>query len=316
MAEFVRLVEKWSQLQDTRRGSDQALEGGSELIESSSRDGAVCIIAFEGWSDASGAATMALRHIADALDAEPLGEIDCEDFIDFSSSRPSVYFDSRQRRCIEWPEGELLIAPANSVRPEVIFLSSPEPQLKWKTYSRQLFEFLVSRNVTNLVTLGSLFDEVHHQASVSLVGLCSDGAALAKLGMVQSRYEGPTGMLGVLHVEASNRSMKTLTAWGVAPNYAMGPSPRVAASLVGCVASLIGVDIPTAILDLANQVYDIEVNELIESDPDLADYVAQLPSGGSSARWYQIAGNSGPADTKEAAERLVVDLENFLRSQG
>src|SRR5918995_3618073 len=180
----------------------------------------VLITAFSGWNDAAEAATTAARYLATTFQAEKFAEIDAEDFYHFGLSRPYVRFknDSETEREIVWPATEFSIAQAPALPRDVVVGVAIEPHLKWKTYCNAVIDLARRCEATLVLTLGSLLAEVPHTRPVRLVGGASDPELAARLGLKPTRYEGPTGIVGVLNTMCREQGLATASLWANVPH--------------------------------------------------------------------------------------------------
>ena len=201
----------------------------------------VLIAAFEGWNDAGDAASFAARYLAKQWDAEQFAELDPEDFYDFTETRPRVKLDDDLQREIMWPANEFYAATPPGFERDLIVLIGTEPQLRWKTFSRQIVEVVRSLDASMVVTLGALLAEVAHSRPVSVVGTTSDPEIAEDLGLRPSSYQGPTGIVGVLHDECRQAGLSSASLWAAVPAYVpSSPSPKAALALVERCAALLG----------------------------------------------------------------------------
>ncbi|MHB1445886.1 MAG: PAC2 family protein [Acidimicrobiales bacterium] len=271
----------------------------------------ILVTAFEGWSDGADAASTALSHLIDMWAARPFASIDPEEFFDFTATRPRVRLDDELVRRIEWPENQLLAAPLPASKHDVILLSGTEPHLRWKTFCGGLVEAIQSLGVEMVVTLGALLADVAHTQPVRVTGTAADPDLAERLSLRRSRYEGPTGILGVLGDALARADIPTASLWAAVPHYvAQTPSPKAALALVERTASLLGVTADVVDLQLASSAYERKVTELVQNDPDVAEYVAQLErdddTGPDSDSPLEIGG----------VDELAAEVERFLRGHG
>jgi proteasome assembly chaperone (PAC2) family protein len=272
----------------------------------------VLVAAFTGWNDAGDAASMALRQLADAWEAEPFAEIDPDEFVDYQSTRPRVRLTEDDRREVEWPATELLSAAAPGT--DVVLVTGPEPQLRWRSYCSQIVGVARELDVKMVVTLGALLADVPHRRPVSVIGTGADPALVQRFGLQRSRYEGPTGIVGCLNDSCNRAGVASLSLWAAVPAYAPATvSPKAALALVQRAAALVGASVDASPLEVAVAEYEAEVDRFIERDEDLQSYVEQLE---------EMAGEDDddlPEETHPAesgsAERLVAEVEQFLRDQ-
>jgi proteasome assembly chaperone (PAC2) family protein len=264
------------------------------------------VAAFEGWNDAGDAASFAARYLAKQWDAEQFAELDPEDFYDFTETRPRVKLDDNLHREIMWPANEFYAATPTDLERDLIVLIGTEPQLRWKTFSRQIVGVARSLDATMVVTLGALLAEVAHSRPVSVVGTTSDPETAESLGLRPSSYQGPTGIVGVLHDECRQAGLPSASLWAAVPAYvSASPSPKAALALVERCSALLGLPIDTAELQEATAAYERQVSELVESDEETAAYVADLE--------HRI--DEDPATGLADGSALIDEVERFLRRQ-
>src|SRR5690606_38201916 len=203
-------------------------------------DRPVLIAAFEGWNDAGDAATSAVAYLHDQWDARVIADIDPEEFYDFTSTRPRVELDEDEVRRIVWPANELSVATVPATDRAVVLLRGIEPQLKWRTFCDEVLAAAGALGVDLVVTLGALLAEVPHTRPVSVYGTAYADAVVDELGLSPSRYEGPTGIVGVLHAACQDAGLRSASLWAAVPTYVPGaPSPKAALALVDRVAQLL-----------------------------------------------------------------------------
>ncbi|HEV3471579.1 MAG TPA: PAC2 family protein, partial [Actinomycetota bacterium] len=199
------------------------------------------IAAFRGWNDAGDAATFAAIHMGRQWDADKLASIDPEEFYDFQAVRPTVELIDGVTRQITWPANEFWSASTDGPH-DVILLVGTEPNTKWRTFSEVVVSVAREYDVRFVVTLGALLADVPHSRPVHITGTAADAALIQRLGLQRSRYEGPTGIVGVLHDALSKASIVSASLWAAVPHYlAVSPNPKAALALVRKATELIGV---------------------------------------------------------------------------
>ena len=202
----------------------------------------VLICAFAGWNDAAGSATTALTTAAESLDAEVVAQIDPEEFFDFQANRPTIRLSEGQSREIEWPGNVFLAAQAEGAERDLILLAGTEPNLRWRTFSDGVAEAAESMGVEMVITLGALIADVAHTLPVPITGLASDPDMVERLSLSQSSYEGPTGVVGVVHDACQRRGIPSASLWAAIPHYvAAVPNPKAALALLRRLEGLVGV---------------------------------------------------------------------------
>jgi proteasome assembly chaperone (PAC2) family protein len=284
----------------------------------------VLVSAFAGWNDAAEAATTAISFLRQAWTAHPFASIDPEEFFDFSSVRPTVALRDGVEREISWPVTDLSVAVLPGSKHDVVLLQGVEPQLRWRTFCRQVTEIASSLGVEMVVTLGALLADVAHSRPVSIIGTATDSSLIARFGLQRSRYQGPTGIVGVLHDACTKAGLPTASLWAATPSYvAHARSPKAALALVERFCSLVGVSVSTTALEIAAAGYEREVNDLVAADDDTASYVERLEAmtddGGPSFDEDDEDDDDEVAPVAvddESGGVLVEEVERFLREQG
>jgi proteasome assembly chaperone (PAC2) family protein len=237
----------------------------------------VLVAAFRGWNDGGQGATLAAGYLARLWQAERFADIDPEEFVDFQSNRPLVSLDEGLTRRIEWPENAFYHARIAGTDRDVVLLLGVEPSLRWRTFCKLVVDLARDLDVELLVTLGSLLADVPHTRAAPVTGAASDPELVASLGLQHSRYEGPTGIVGVLQDACRREGLPAASLWAAVPHYvSLAPSPRAARALCDRLAQLLGVPIDTRELAEAEESYSEQVSEAVASDEETAAYVADL----------------------------------------
>jgi predicted ATP-grasp superfamily ATP-dependent carboligase len=237
----------------------------------------VLIAAFRGWNDGGQGASLAGAYLAQAWAAEQFASIDPEGFYDFQATRPMVSLVDGVTRRIDWPENSFLHAPMPGGGRDAIILLGVEPNLRWRTFCEHVTSLASSFDVELVITLGSLLADVPHTRPAPVTGSATDPEIIDRLGLQASRYEGPTGIVGVLHDSCGRAGLKSASLWAAVPHYvSLTPSPRAAKALVDRLAELLGADVDTAELDEAAESYAQQVSEAVATDAETASYVEEL----------------------------------------
>ena len=274
----------------------------------------VLITAFSGWNDAAEAATTAARYLATSFQAEKFAEIDPEEFYHFGLSRPYVRYKSgsETEREIVWPATEFSLARAGLSR-DLIVAVATEPHLKWRTYCANVLELARRCETTLVLTLGALLAEVPHTRPVRISGSASDPELAAQLGVRPSRYEGPTGIVGVLNIACREQGLATASVWANVPHYVSGiENPKAALALVQRTLALLNLQADLGDLEEASRQYDQNLAEIVAQNAKIKAYVAKLES--------RDAAEEPPAEPAQGsdlppASELVAEIEQFLRQQ-
>jgi predicted ATP-grasp superfamily ATP-dependent carboligase len=237
----------------------------------------ILIAAFRGWNDGGQGASLAGAYLARAWAAQEFASIDAENFYDFQATRPTVSLDDGYTRKIEWPENTFLHAPLPGGGRDVVILLGVEPNLRWRSFSAHVSGLAKDLGVELVVTLGSLLADVPHTRPAPVTGSANDPELIERLGLQASRYEGPTGIVGVLHDACMQAGIPSASLWAAVPHYvSLTPSPRAAKALVDRLAELLEADVDTAELGEAADSYQQQVSEAVASDEETSAYVAEL----------------------------------------
>src|SRR5581483_10726895 len=237
----------------------------------------VVLAAFEGWNDAGEAATFAARFLVERWGAEPFATLDPEEFFDFTSTRPQVQLDDEGQREIVWPATTLFSATVPGTELDVLFVIGSEPQLRWRTFCTDIVEVASEFDPRLVVTMGALLAEVPHSRPVSVVGAAYDHELVRRLELSPSTYQGPTGIVGVLHDTFRQAGTPSASFWAAVPTYVpSAPSPKAALALVERISQLLDVPVGTTDLEIASASYERQINELVADDEDTAEYVDRL----------------------------------------
>jgi predicted ATP-grasp superfamily ATP-dependent carboligase len=281
----------------------------SELIVSSRPDlrRPVLVAAFRGWNDGGQGATLGGGYLAKQWGAESFAEIDSENFYDFQAVRPNVSLEDGLTRKLEWPTNTFLHAPIPGLDRDAVILLGVEPNLRWKTYTGLVLELVQELDVELVVTLGSLLADVPHTRPAPVSAAASDPSLVEELGVEPSRYEGPTGIVGILLDACRQADLPAVSLWAAVPHYvSLAPSPRAALALCNRLGELVGVEIDVAELEQAAEEYNEQVTEAVASDAETAAYVEELE------RRVDLM---EAAEELPSGESLAAELTRFLRER-
>jgi proteasome assembly chaperone (PAC2) family protein len=266
----------------------------------------VLITAFRGWNDGGQGASLAGAYLARLWEAEQFAEIDPEEFFDFQATRPMVSLVEGTTRKLEWPENLLFHARVPDAGRDALLLLGVEPNLRWRRFTGLIVELATDLGVEFVVTLGALLADVPHTRPAPVTGSASDPELVEQLGLQLSRYEGPTGIVGVLHDAFRAAGVPSVSLWAAVPHYvSLAPSPKAALALCERLGGIIGAPIDTSELAEAAESYQRQVTEAVASDEETAAYVEELEQ-----RADEIDEESLPS-----GESLAAELTRFLRER-
>lgn len=269
----------------------------------------VLVCAFRGWNDAAGAASTALDAVAVTLDASPVASIDPEEFFDFQVNRPTIRLTEGQTRQINWPANRLLAARANGAERDLLLLDGSEPNLRWRTFAEVIADAAERFGVELIITLGALIADVAHTLPVPITGLASDAELVERLDLGRSNYEGPTGIVGVVHDTCRRRGMVSASLWAAVPHYvAAVPNPKAALALLRRLEGITGVAVDASELELEVERFEQQVDSAVAENPEVQELVEGLERQ-----------QSEEAETEEqlpSAESIAQDFERYLRQRG
>ena len=273
----------------------------------------VLIAGFTGWNDAAEAASLAVSTIGEQWGAKRFGGFDGEEFYDYQTTRPQIKLVEGVTRTIEWPENELSATEARVGALDgsgAILLSGPEPNFRWRTFSQAVVDLARELDVRLVITLGALLADVPHSRPVSVAANAQDPSLVDNLGLTASRYEGPTGITGVLHRYCASKNLPSVSFWASVPHYLPSvPSAPAALALMQSLSNLLGTSFDTAHLESSSEDYQRQVSVAVAQDSDLASYVRTLEER------YDAQTESGERNLPSGDE-LAKELERFLREKG
>ncbi len=270
------------------------------IIDKPSTKAPIMVLAFAGWNDAGGASTWAIRSLIEKTTATEILTFDAEAYYDFSRERPTVYLDG-ESRFLSWPKNTISLSDDGSL----LFMEGVEPQLNWKTFTKNILTEAQKHNVSMIITLGSLLAEVPHSRPVLIHGVSENTEINKSYGLQTSSYEGPTGIIGVINQLSTDAGIPNMSFWATVPNYVAGAeSPKAALALIERLKTTLNLSLNMTDLEIASSAYERQINQIIEGDEDTSKYVDELEEN-YDAGDYEVA----------SPEDFVKDVEDFLRDQ-
>ncbi|HTA98575.1 MAG TPA: PAC2 family protein [Solirubrobacteraceae bacterium] len=270
------------------------------------------VCSFQGWNDAGDAASSATDFLAQALGARRFARIDSEEFYDFQANRPHVKIDETQARVISWPSVEIFEARAPRAHRDLVIVQGTEPSMRWRSFSSLIVDLAEALDVQLVVTLGGLLADVPHSQPVTMTGFASDPALMARLALNASSYEGPTGIVGVLHAGFGQAGLPSASIWASVPHYvAAAASPKAALALLRKLELMVGVSVDVTELEEAAAEYERQVGLAVQSDPDIQAFVDRLERRAVEDSQAEISPQDLPS-----GDLLAREFQRFLRQRG
>ena len=269
-------------------------------------DRPVLVAAFRGWNDGGQGASLAAGYLARLGDAEQIADVDPVEFFDFQATRPHVKLVDGLTRQIDWPETVFYRARVEGLDRDIVLLLGIEPNLRWRAFAELITGFAEELGVELMVTLGSLLADIPHTRPSPVTGSASDEELVKRLGLQASRYEGPTGIVGVLHDACKQHDVPSASLWAAVPHYvSLTPSPRAALALCERLGSILDIEIDVAELREAADGYAEQVSRAVAADADTQAYVEDLERRADEFDEEDIP----------SGEALAAELTRFLRER-
>jgi proteasome assembly chaperone (PAC2) family protein len=270
----------------------------------------VLVAAFRGWNDGGQGATLAGGYLARLWGATRFGDIDPEGFVDFQATRPHVSLDEGLTRRIEWPENTFYRGSIMGSDRDVVILLGVEPNFRWRAFTDLVVYLAKDLGIDLVITLGALLADVPHTRAAPVTGAATDPALVEKLGLQHSRYEGPTGIVGVLHDACRRSGMPSVSLWSAVPHYvSLAPSPRAARALCERLGDLLGVQVDVRELAEAEDAYAEQVSEAVAADPETSAYVEELERRADTIE--ELADD----EDLPSGDSIAAELTRFLRER-
>jgi len=272
----------------------------------------IMIVAFSGWNDAAEAASGAVEHLlsgwrdkSDDVLPELIAEVESEDFYDFQVNRPVVSIDESEIRSITWPSTQVFGMAIPSMKRDLVIVTGVEPSMKWKSFTSELLDLADDLEVSLIVSLGSLLADTPHTRPITVTGTGAHPSIANRLGVSVSKYEGPTGILGIIQDGCMRRGIDAISLWAAVPHYASNaPSPKATLALINTLEEFLNIKIPLSDLPDRADAWEREVNDLAADDSDIADYVKALEESKDAAELPEVSGDT-----------IAKEFERYLRRQ-
>jgi proteasome assembly chaperone (PAC2) family protein len=272
----------------------------------------VMVIAFSGWNDAAEAASGAVEHLLsgwrdknDDVIPELIANVESEDFYDFQVNRPVVTIDDSEIRSITWPSTCVFGMAIPSMDRDLVIVTGVEPSMKWKSFTSDLLDLADDLEVSLIVSLGSLLADTPHTRPITVTATGSHPSIANRLGVSVSKYEGPTGILGIIQDGCMRRGIDAISLWAAVPHYASNaPSPKATLALINTLEEFLNIKIPLSDLPDKSDAWEREVNDLAADDSEIADYVKALEESKDAAELPEVSGDT-----------IAKEFERYLRRQ-
>ncbi|MGY1835932.1 PAC2 family protein [Blastococcus sp. SYSU DS0510] len=266
----------------------------------------VVVVAFEGWNDAGDAATGAVEHLELIWDAKPLAALDPEDYYDFQVNRPTVSLVGGVSRRIEWPTTRISVARPEGLDRDVVLIRGIEPNMRWRSFCEELLEILDELDASIVVALGALLADTPHTRPTPVTGSAYDGESARAYGLETSRYEGPTGILGVFQDACVQAGLPAISFWAAVPHYvSQPPSPRATVALLQRLEEVLEVTVPLGVLPQQAEDWVKTVDEMASEDAEVVEYVRSLEERATEVDLSQANG-----------DQIAREFERYLRRRG
>jgi proteasome assembly chaperone (PAC2) family protein len=273
----------------------------------------IMVCSFKGWNDAGEAASAAVQFLVESFEANPLASIDPDDFYDFTAVRPTVRLVEGHTRTIDWPQNVFHAAHVPGADHDLVLMQGVEPSLHWKEYCAAAQEVAESMDVRMVVTLGALLADVPHSRPVGITGLASTDGLVERLGFERTNYEGPTGIVGVLHATLAAAGLDAVSLWAPVPHYvAATPNPKAALALVRGFEGIAGIAVDAGALEEASEDYDRQVTAAVSTDPDVKAFVERLEEMAD-----ELSEEDQPShEHLPSGDTIAREFQRFLRQRG
>ena len=263
----------------------------------------VMIAAFEGWNDAGESATGAITHLLTVWSHQMLGSLDPEEYYDFQVNRPTIKVDEKVVREIVWPNTIVYAVSTPHLSHDFLIVKGIEPSMRWRRFADEVLDLADDYEVSLLITMGALLADTPHSRPISVTGSGSHPDVAERLGVEISRYEGPTGIIGVLQDAANRRELDAVSLWAAVPHYvSTPPSPKASLALVNALEDFLEISIAQGDLPDRALSWEKQVDQMAAEDSEVGDYVKQLESSKDSSDIPEMSG-----------EILAREVERFLR---
>lgn len=263
----------------------------------------VLVAAFEGWNDAADAATGAVEHLELIWNARPLAALDPDDYYDFSVNRPTIRLVDGVTRSISWPTTRLSVCRPEGADFDLVLLNGIEPNMRWRAFCAEILEIVRALDIRTVVTLGALLSDTPHTRPTPVTGTSYDPQSASRYGLETSRYEGATGIVGVLNDALVNAGIPAISFWAAIPHYVShSPNPKATVALLHRVEEVLDIAVPLGALPDQADEWQRLVDEMAEEDSDVQEYIRNLEEHDDSVELHEASGDA-----------IAQEFERYLR---
>ena len=266
----------------------------------------ILIMSFSGWNDASSSATSTSDYIVDQIGGETFAEIEADSFYNFQQVRPMVYMNKKNEREISWPENTFYACLTPQLDHDLIVLQGVEPNNHWRDFCKTILTLIEDQSVSKVISMGGLIADVFHGDPISVSGSTSDPSFASFLGISKSRYEGPTGILGILNDKLKKKSIPTVSIWANVPHYVnFSPNPKAMLALITKISKILSLEFKTSELEKNILEFEEKVEIAISKNKPVREYVDRLIENRNSLTDEELP----------SGENLADEVEMFLRQK-
>jgi proteasome assembly chaperone (PAC2) family protein len=270
----------------------------------------ILVASFSGWNDAASAASAALGAAADSLETELIARVDPEQFFDFQATRPEIEISAGRLTDVAWPDNLIVAGRSATGERDLLMISGTEPSVRWRTFCTSVLDVAEACGVESMISFGALIADVAHTRPVPITGLASSDELIEQLGFEDVSYEGPTGVVAVLHGAALDRGLAAASLWAAVPHYAAAvPNPKAALALLRRLEGLTGVPFDAGELEAAAATFETQVNQAVAANPEISELVERL-----EAQQDDLSGLR--SDDVPSGDAIAREFQDFLRKQG
>ncbi len=271
----------------------------------------IMVAAFEGWNDAGDAATDAVEYLELIWDASPLAELDADDYYDYQVNRPNVQLVNGITREVTWPSTRISACTPPGSEHDLVLLRGIEPNFRWKTFCDELLGLAESLGVTRIILIGALLADTPHTRPVPVTGTAFSAEVAKQYGLEQTKYEGPTGIVGVLQDQCVRRGIPAVSFWAAIPHYvAQPPNPKGTVALLRRIEDVLDVEVPLGEMPVQAEEWEQAISEMAEDDEEIAEYVRALEERGDAED------DLGQLASKIDGDDIAHEFERYLRRRG